>query len=426
MSETKVIIGGPPVPAPTLVQADQTTIAGDGSHERPLHAVGGGAGPTGPTGPSGSAGAAGPTGPAGSGSGTTGPTGPSGATGASGPTGPAGATGGTGPTGPSGPSGPAGVGSTGPTGPTGPSGTSGTQGPTGPTGPTGPGVSGTLPGQIIVGGVISPGATGGATLNDYNPAGLSTAAWIRLNVNLLTNMSGIVAQPPGTLLSITNIGVNQLVLAHDSGSSPANRFFLPGLVSWFLPPDCTITFIYDGVTSRWRFWSFAEQSWPQVDAAGTGPAFYIGNPNNKFGLAQIGGDLALLRSGTQLVIGNGVVTVQNALFLNGDFAVASVVNTTLSADVNDWTIFGVTPAAKNVVRVNQNSPGFNVTGISDGTNGLVRKIVNVSTFPLTLVSASGSSTAANRFLLPTATVVIAADDTYQVWYDSTSSRWRPY
>jgi len=284
----------------------------------------------------------------------------------------------------------------------------------------------TIPGQIAFAGVITPPATGGASINDYNPTGLSTAAWIRLNVDLLTNISGIVAQPAGTLLAFTNIGVNQLVFAHDSGSSAANRFFLPGQVTWYLPPDGTFVLIYDGTTSRWRIWSFSTQSFPQVDAAGTGPAFFIGNPNNKFGLAQISGDLTLLRSGVQLIIGNGVVTVQNALSLSGDFEIASVVSTTLSADQNDWAIFGVAPSAKNVVRVDQNAPGFNVTGLSDGSNGLTRKIMNISAFPLTLVDSSASSAAINRFLLPTATVVIASKDTFKVWYDSTSSRWRPY
>jgi hypothetical protein len=38
MPEVRTVAGGIPVPSPTLVQADQTSILGDGSHERPLHA----------------------------------------------------------------------------------------------------------------------------------------------------------------------------------------------------------------------------------------------------------------------------------------------------------------------------------------------------------------------------------------------------
>jgi hypothetical protein len=41
LTETQIIGAGPPVPSPTLVQADQSTILGDGSHERPLHASSG-------------------------------------------------------------------------------------------------------------------------------------------------------------------------------------------------------------------------------------------------------------------------------------------------------------------------------------------------------------------------------------------------
>ncbi len=42
MSDTKTIAGGPVIPSTTLVQADQVTILGDGSRERPLHSSSGG------------------------------------------------------------------------------------------------------------------------------------------------------------------------------------------------------------------------------------------------------------------------------------------------------------------------------------------------------------------------------------------------
>ncbi len=41
MTDVSTRAGGPPVPSTTLVQADQITITGDGSHERPLAAAGG-------------------------------------------------------------------------------------------------------------------------------------------------------------------------------------------------------------------------------------------------------------------------------------------------------------------------------------------------------------------------------------------------
>jgi hypothetical protein len=44
MSEVRTIAGGPPVPSLQLVQCDQISVKGDGSHERPLHANAGLAG----------------------------------------------------------------------------------------------------------------------------------------------------------------------------------------------------------------------------------------------------------------------------------------------------------------------------------------------------------------------------------------------
>ena len=46
MADTKTIAAGVPVPSTTLVQTDRSTIIGDGSHQHPLIAIGGGSGIT--------------------------------------------------------------------------------------------------------------------------------------------------------------------------------------------------------------------------------------------------------------------------------------------------------------------------------------------------------------------------------------------
>jgi hypothetical protein len=292
---------------------------------------------------------------------------------------------------------------------------------------------GTVPGQLTLGGILTPGATGGTQLDNYNPTGFANAAWIRLDVNFLTTFTGIAAQPTGTIVWFTNIGVNQLALVHEStDSTAANRFLLPGNVNWFLPPACTFQMIYDGTSARWRILSFATQSFPTINSAANGPALWIGNPNNNIGFGSVLGNVSTFRSGEQLQVGNGIATAFGDFVTNGsgfalrvlnNFELAQVGNPTLSGDVNNWTAFG---ASNSVVRVAQSAPGFQVTGLDGGAPGMVRTIVNISAFPLTLVNASASSVAQDRFALPAATVVIAANASYQVWYDATDLLWRPF
>jgi hypothetical protein len=282
---------------------------------------------------------------------------------------------------------------------------------------------GVVPGQLKLGGILTPAATGGTQLDNYNPTGFVNAAWVRLNVDFLTTFTGIAAQPDGTIVWFTNIGVNQLVFVNEStDSTAANRFTMPGGVIWFLPPGGTFQMIYDGTSARWRMLGFAGQSFPGVNAAGNGPAFWIGNPNNNNGLAQVGGHLALFQNAdaSKDFITNGPGF---ALRVLNNLEIAQIGNPTLGANVNDWTAFG---DSNNVLRVDQTIPGFLVTGLTDGVSGMMRTIINISAFPLTLVSASPASLAVNRFALPTASVVIPPNGSYQVWYDLASTVWRPF
>ncbi len=291
---------------------------------------------------------------------------------------------------------------------------------------------GTVPGQLRIGGILTPGATGGTQLDNYNPTGFANACWIRIDVNFLTTFTGIIAQPDGTVIWITNIGVNQLAYVHEStDSTAANRFLLPGGVNWFLPPNCSYQMIYDATSVRWRVLGMATQSWPVISAT-NGPSLWIGNPNNNIGFGSVLGNVSTFRSGEQLEVGNGITTAFGDFVTNGtgfalrvlnNFELAQVGSPTLSGDVNNWTAFGT---SNNVVRVDQTTPGFQVTGLSDGASGMVRTIVNISAFPLTLVNASASSSAANRFALPAATAVIPANGSFQVWYDAISLLWRPF
>lgn len=101
-------------------------------------------------------------------------------------------------------------------------------------------------------GVVTP-AQITANTNDYTPTGLASARVLRLSTNASRNLTGIVAQPTGTVLSLCNVGASDLVLVHESGASlAANRFVLPGSANLTLTANGAAQLIYDGTSARWR------------------------------------------------------------------------------------------------------------------------------------------------------------------------------
>jgi hypothetical protein len=82
----------------------------------------------------------------------------------------------------------------------------------------------------------------------------------------------------------------------------------------------------------------------------------------------------------------------------------------------------------NALRLTPDATGSTITGIEfvTGQNGRVLVIENISTTAsITLTNEDGLSTATNRFSLPgNASVTIAPNGSFQIWYDPTSGRWR--
>lgn len=92
-----------------------------------------------------------------------------------------------------------------------------------------------------------------ADTDDYAPDGLATARVLRLSTDASRELSGIAAQPAGTVISIYNVGTNDLVLKNDDAASvEANRILLPGATDLTLGPDDAIQLIYDDISERWR------------------------------------------------------------------------------------------------------------------------------------------------------------------------------
>jgi len=105
----------------------------------------------------------------------------------------------------------------------------------------------------------------------------------------------------------------------------------------------------------------------------------------------------------------------------GSDAVTNVVvsPSQITGNQNDYS-----PGTGDIVRLSSDA-ARNITGITAGSSGDVRVLVNVGSFTITLVHQSTSSTAANRFLVSFgADYLLAANAAAVIVYDATTSRWR--
>ena len=91
-----------------------------------------------------------------------------------------------------------------------------------------------------------------ADQNDYNPADLGPADWLRLSTDATRTITGLAAGRAGEVKQITNVGANAVVLAHQSAlSAAANRFISDGNDLWLMP-GASATVRYDATSARWR------------------------------------------------------------------------------------------------------------------------------------------------------------------------------
>ncbi len=98
-------------------------------------------------------------------------------------------------------------------------------------------------------GIASPAALT-ATVNDYNPS--SQSIW-RLSSGAAVSITGIAGGTDGRLLSIINVGSNNIVLSNqNSGSQPANRIITGTGANLTLRANNAATLLYDGTTRQWR------------------------------------------------------------------------------------------------------------------------------------------------------------------------------
>lgn len=96
--------------------------------------------------------------------------------------------------------------------------------------------------------------TPGTDLDDYNPAGLSTAARLRISATASIVLSGLAGGSDGREITIANSSTDFLiVLEHQgTGSVAANRFDLPNGFPMFLFPGDRVVFNYSEISGRWQ------------------------------------------------------------------------------------------------------------------------------------------------------------------------------
>jgi hypothetical protein len=115
-------------------------------------------------------------------------------------------------------------------------------------------------------GDISPPSLS-ASVNDYAPAGFSTASVLRLSSGGTYNVTGLTAAGDGRLVAIYNYGANTILLTNeDAASAAANRFSLGANV--VLGAGQGISLIYDAISSRWRAISGASTGVPASGVVG--------------------------------------------------------------------------------------------------------------------------------------------------------------
>ena len=110
----------------------------------------------------------------------------------------------------------------------------------------------TVNGQTLLTAAITPTQLV-ANTNNWSPTGLATCNVIRIDVSMAIDLTGIVAQPSGTMICLYNQTATHTVsILHDNANSTAaNRFYCPGAATYSLTTFQSVWLRYDGTQSRW-------------------------------------------------------------------------------------------------------------------------------------------------------------------------------
>lgn len=105
-------------------------------------------------------------------------------------------------------------------------------------------------GPVKLTGTIIPTALSAAT-NNWSPTGLSGASIIQASSTSAIQITGLVAQPVGTIISLQNVGSFSITLVPNSSSSTAaNQFAFPR--AELVQPGQSVLIRYDATATAWK------------------------------------------------------------------------------------------------------------------------------------------------------------------------------
>lgn len=135
-------------------------------------------------------------------------------------------------------------------------------------------------------------------------------------------------------------------------------------------------------------------------------------------IRSLGDDNCFVVDGGTDMIGIGTSSPAAKLDLFGSFATRADTPSQITGDQNNY------PVNYAFVRLDT-SGAHTITGFSGGVNGRRVVIANVGSNNLIIAHQGGTSSAANRVITGTgADLTVAADETVEMIYDATASRWR--
>lgn len=148
------------------------------------------------------------------------------------------------------------------------------------------------------GGVLTPAQITVSPQNDYSPAGLSSAAVLRLDSSTTVLINGLAGGAAGRVLIVQNVGANEIWLRHENtGSTAANRFTSSYGDDERLEAGNEAVLLYDAGTSRWRILSKNGRFTPGKYVTGS---FTAGSISSHVGNATFGANMTFGDDSTDL------------------------------------------------------------------------------------------------------------------------------
>lgn len=258
---------------------------------------------------------------------------------------------------------------------------------------------------------------GSSPVNDYALSAAATT--LRATPSTTVLLNGIAGGINDRRLTIENAcgSGNLLYLRHENtGSTAANRIFSSYGEDELLEECYSAGLRYNSVTSRWMI------EWKNGRFKNSG--LFQGGVTAYLGINVYGDSIFGDGPEDDFVMTNG------ATFTSGNTRGNPISPSSISGTVNDWAPTDLDEARTILIAT---SGTTTITGLTGGATGREVRLCNISGSGVSLAQESGSSTAANRFNLPSGTAHLIPYTTYwngnasreclDLVYNGTSSRW---